>query len=756
MATIAPPTSAAFTRGDLRRLLGVTVLLVAAMTAVLGIDILPPPVTAQVGSLVPTDIRAPRAQVVVSQVRTEEARQAARTSVLPQYDYTTEKALAIAAEQTSRLRQLLIPNETAFGPSATPEQRTAILADALPSLSPDARTTLQAVPPNRWATIREEALRVLDVTERTELKDSEVAPVRARITERMAGGLNEAERMLVAELIGPLLIPNSSFSLQLTNDERERRAALVAPVTERILQGEVIVRGGTKLTEADLEKLEAFGLTEARPDLARLAGWFVLAGLLASLLLAWIWRFRRTFWHRTNVLVLIGLMLVVATVVLKLTAGRAALPFVLPMASIGMLMAVLLDGGTALVVHAVVSVLAGAVNSGSGSSLEISAYVFLAGLAGIIAIRRGDRLQTFLQAGVVVALVNAAVVSVFSLLGERDLTGIMQLWGASLASGAGAAIASAGSFAVLGSVFGIVTVFQLLELANPSQPLLRRLLVETPGTYHHSIIVGNLAERAAEAIGADPLITRVAAYYHDVGKLANPMAFIENQGGAENIHDQLEPDVSAQLLKQHVADGIDIAYAARLPTNLIAFIPQHHGTTLMSYFLARAREQAAEPYGGLETTEGRKAAGAIVIRKFRHAGPKPQSREAALIMLADGVEASVRSLASRDESTIRAMVDRIFLERVEDGQFDECDLTLRDLEKTKEAFVGQLLGMYHTRIAYPQNRVVELESRRAAALGGLRRRARLGGDDSTPRLPAPRGYGGERGGPSVGSPPESS
>ena len=235
-------------------------------------------------------------------------------------------------------------------------------------------------------------------------------------------------------------------------------------------------------------------------------------------------------------------------------------------------------------------------------------------------------------------------------------------------------------------MFGILTVFQLLELANPSQPLLRRLLVETPGTYHHSLMVGNLAERAAEAIGADPLMTRVAAYYHDVGKLANPLAFIENQAGGDNIHDQLDPAVSAGILKQHVADGIDLAYKSRLPKALIAFIPQHHGVI-------------------------------VDERTFRHVGPKPQSREAALIMLADSVEASVRSLSSRDEPAIRAMVSRIIEERVVDGQFDECDLTLRDLELIREAFVGQLLGMYHTRIAYPQNTVVELESRRAAGGG---------------------------------------
>ncbi len=726
MAAQAVDESISFSRGDVRRLLSVAALFVICLTAILGVDILPAPITAQVGTLVPADIRAPRAQVVASQIRTQAARDAARAAVLPQYDYTTEKAITIAAEQAGKLRSLLVPIETAFGPSATVEQRITVLAEAVPALTPASRTTLQGIVLLRWPTVREEALRVLDVTERTELKDTDAAQVRARITERMAGGLNEAERTLVAELLGPLIVPNSAVSIQLTNDERSRKASAVIPVTDQILQGEVIVRGGTKLSAEDLEKLQAFGLTEAKPDVAKLGGWFLLAVTLVSLLLAWVARYRRSFWHRNNVLILIGLMLIVSAFLVKLTVGRAALPFVLPMASIGMLMAILLDGGTALIVTAVIAILAGAVNTGSGSSLELAAYVFLGGLAGIIAIRKGDRLQTFLQAGLAVAIAQTAVVSIFSLLGERDLTGIVQLWAASVASGLGAAVVSAGSFAVLGSVFGILTVFQLLELANPSQPLLRRLLVETPGTYHHSIMVGNLAERAAESIGADPLITRVAAYYHDVGKLANPLAFIENQAGGDNIHDQLEPEVSAQLLKGHVADGIDIAYEARLPKSLIAFIPQHHGTALMSYFLARARELAAAPFGGIDTGEGRKAAGAIETRRFRHAGPKPQSKEAALIMLADSVEASVRSLASRDEKTIRAMVSRIVAERVEDGQFDDCDLTLRDLERTKEAFIGQLLGMYHTRVAYPQNQVVELESRRSAVVSGsFRRRGRI-------------------------------
>jgi hypothetical protein len=486
------------------------------------------------------------------------------------------------------------------------------------------------------------------------------------------------------------------------------------PLTTQIRQNQVIVDAGHPVTALDLEKIDAFGLNASTLDAARLSGWFVAAILLVGLLLAWVQRFRPSFWHRNNVLLLLGLILVVTAFALKVTAGRSILPFFLPTAAAGILIAVLLDAATATVVMAVIALLAGIVN---GSSLEITSYVFLGGFGGIIAVRRGDRLQSFVQAGIAVAIVNALVVTTFSLLGERDLAGIIQLWGASAVSAAGAAVAAVGSFAVLGNIFGILTVFQLLELANPSQPLLRRLLVETPGTYHHSLMVGNLGERAAEAIGADPLVTRVAAYYHDIGKLANPLAFIENQAGGDNVHDVLDPAASAQILKQHVVDGIDLAYRARLPKTLIAFIPQHHGTALISYFYAKAREQAAEPYGGLSTPEGVRAAEAVDPRRFRHAGPKPQSREAALTMLADGVEASVRSLSSREEPAIRAMVERIIDERMSDGQFDECDLTLGDIEKIREAFVSQLLGMYHQRVAYPQNKIVEIESRRGTGSG---------------------------------------
>jgi putative nucleotidyltransferase with HDIG domain len=703
MLTQRIDTIARFTRSDASRLAIAAVILIVALTAILGADILPEqPLQVAVGDLAGGDIVAPRAIDFESQVQTEAAREAASAAIQPQYNFTTENAIAIAAEQQIAFEQRVSRIDTTFAANLSPAARKLLLDTAVVGLSDASHATLLAIDAAAWAAVRTEAARVLDATLRTELRDTEVAETRTRLAGRMAGGLDEAQRMLAAELISPLLVGNSSFSEDLTRAAQAKAAEDVQPVHVTIRQGEVIVRNGSPLAPADLEKIDALGLRETTPDVASFAGWFLLAVLVVAMLLAWIWRFRPGLWHRDNALILVGLLVVGATLALKITAGRSVLQYFIPTAAIGMLLAVLLDTSIATIVMALVAIIGGAVN---GGSLEFATYVFLGGLAGIVTVRKGDRLQVFVQAAAAVFVVNALVVSVFSLLGTRDLRGVLELWFASAVSAAGSGVAAVGLFAVLGSVFGILTVFQLLELANPSQPLLRRLLVETPGTYHHSLMVGNLAERAAEAIGADPLVTRVAAYYHDIGKLANPLAFIENQAGGDNIHDQLDPEVSAGILKQHVADGIDIAYKARLPKAVIAYIPQHHGTAIMSYFYARAKELAGP---GVVVDE----------RKFRHAGPKPQSREAALLMLADGVEASVRSLDSRDEPAIRAMVARIIEERISDGQFDECDLTLRDLEQIREAFVGQLLGMYHTRIAYPQNVVVELESRRAAGGGG--------------------------------------
>jgi hypothetical protein len=491
-----------------------------------------------------------------------------------------------------------------------------------------------------------------------------------------------------------------------------RRSSRLAAFTRR--DAGRFIAAATLLVVALAAALGLYGWsTGAAADPLRFVGWLLLSVVVVGSLLGWIWRFRPGLWHRNRPLLLVALVLVGSTGLLTVTADRSVLPYLVPIGAGALLLSVLLDAGIAITVLGILAVVGGAVTG----QTQLAAFVLLGGLAGVVVLRRGERLTQYVQAGVAMALVNVGVITAFGLLDATDLAGLLQLEVAAVGSAAGSAVAAAGTFAIAGSVFGITTSYQLMELANPSQPLLRRLLLEAPGTYHHSLMVGNLGERAAEAVGADPLLVRVAAYYHDIGKLADPTAFIENQpAGGPNPHDDMAPEESARVLAAHVANGIDIAYRYRLPKPVISFIPQHHGTGRMSYFWQKARERAVIDAGVVPGTPAADAvADTIDERRFRHKGPKPQTREAAILMLADSVEASVRSLSSHDEATIRTMVGRIISERLEDGQFDECDLTLRDLDHIREAFIAQLKGMYHRRIEYPQNKIVELESRRQAS-----------------------------------------
>ena len=380
MLTRRAASALRFTSSDASRLGIAAAILILALTAILGADILPQqPFQLAVGDLAPRDIVAPRAVDFESEVQTADARTAARDAVEPQYDFTTENAIAIAAEQQLAFERRVLQIDTTFSAKLSPAGQASLLQTAVPDLSSAARKTLVGLEAARWAVVRTEAARVLDATERTELRDSEVADARSRLSGRMAGGLDEAERMLAAELISPLLVPNSSFSADLTAQARDRAAEAVTPVRVSILQGEVIVRNGERVSPAQIEQIEALGLGETTPDVASFAGWFLLAVLVVGMLLGWIWRYRPGLWHRDNVLILIGLLLVGVTLALKITAGRPTLPFFLPTAAMAMLLAVLLDASIATILMAFVAMIGGAVN---GSSLEIATYIFLGGMAG--------------------------------------------------------------------------------------------------------------------------------------------------------------------------------------------------------------------------------------------------------------------------------------------------------------------------------------------------------------------------------------
>ena len=308
---------------------------------------------------------------------------------------------------------------------------------------------------------------------------------------------------------------------------------------------------GDQIDDLATEKLNAFGLLDPQPDIARAVGWLLLATLTVVLLLGWIWRFRPQIWHRTPALLLIALVLIATVLALKATGDRSVLPYVVPTAAVGLLLAVLLDAGAALIVTGIIALLGGAIVG----NVEFACYVLFGGMAGIVVIRRGERLSQFVQAAIAIAIVNVLVVSVFTLLGDGDVTGLAELAGAGVASAMRQWPGGSRLLPRHRQRLRHHTSFQLLELANPSQPLLRRLLLETPGTYHHSLMVGNLAERAAEAIGADPLLARVAAYYHDIGKLANPLR-VHREPGRRTEHPRRADARAIRAAGQvHVADG---------------------------------------------------------------------------------------------------------------------------------------------------------------------------------------------------------
>jgi putative nucleotidyltransferase with HDIG domain len=705
----------AFGGRDAARALLAAILLVGGLSIGVAVDLAPTNPGLATGVVAPETIKAPYDASIPNLIETQVAREAASEAVDPQYDYTPDKAASIASVQVAELQLDLGPVDQAMSSSQAPEARRAALASVLPGLSSSSRAVLMSLDPSRWPTVEDAAVAALRSGEQSEIRDTDLASKQATLAQSFIPttlDLTASERSLAAAIATPYYVANSAYSPTLTDQARAAAAASTPVQMDEVKAGQVLVDQGHVITASDMVRISFFELQKSKVDLGPVAAWLIFSALSAAILLGWIWRFRQEYWPRNRIIFLVGMIFVLAVLAMKLPAGRAWIPYLMPVSAAGMLITLLLDAGFGVVVTALVALLAGI----AGGIVEPAAYVAMGGFAGLITVRKGEQQHYFVQAGLAIAAAGIAVVGGFALLGKHDMAGFLQLAGAALGTAFFSSILALGSFALLGNAFGILTGTQLLELANPSRPLLRRLLTETPGTYHHSLMVGNLAERAATAIGADPLLARCAAYYHDVGKLGNPLAFIENQAG-ENIHDSLEPEVSAKILRQHVADGVDLANKFKLPKPLVAFIPQHHGTGIMSYVYGKAKEAAAAPYGGLGTPAGRAAAEKVDPQVFRHGGPKPQSREAAILMLADSVEASVRSLSSRDEATIRAMVTTIINERVADGQFNECDLTIRDLDNIREAFIGQLLGMYHQRIAYPQNEVVEIETRRKRGKG---------------------------------------
>jgi putative nucleotidyltransferase with HDIG domain len=690
-------------RGALVRAVSVGGLLALILFGILTVNIATAGVSLDEGDVAQADISADQdlsfvsdSQTMAKQAEAAAAVQDVYVQISPRADIQ-ERQLRVYDSVVRRITGVL---ERRDAGTVAPGDVAGELDEVIPELSDAQVAQLAPMVMGRWDKIAEAGRTVLEATLSDEIREDRLSDVRQQVRTNITNDLAQADRELAGDLAAAQVAPNVAFSAAETEAAKQAARDGVDPIVVTVRKGQTIVSAGQPITVLQLEALRQLGLTRPRLEASELVGSALVATLIASLLVGFLWRFEPMIWFRNRSLLLFMVALIGTAIAIRIASDRALWAYVVPTAGTVLLTAILLDGAAGAAMAVALAVLAGVMN---GQSLGVAVYTLAGGLVALTAIVRAERLNAFLRAGGLLAVTNIAVLAGFSLLGQRDLAGLLQGIAAGVVNAGLAVVLAVGSFAVIGNLFGIMTVFQLLELANPSSRLLRRLLLETPGTYHHSVMVGNLAERAAETIGADALLVRVGAYYHDIGKMKNPLAFIENQAGSRNIHDDLTAEVSARIIASHIRDGIDLGYEYGLPVQIIGFIPQHHGTSVMSYFYGKALREA----GGDEE--------AVKKDLFRYPGPKPQSREAAILMLSDGVEASVRSLDDKDEASIRAMVDRIVDARVEDGQLDDAELTLKNITQIKEAFVQQLLGMYHSRIKYPDN-VVPLEpSRREQA-----------------------------------------
>lgn len=662
-------------------------LLTASVSVVLLIPLVPDSVDLRVGEAAPRAILAPRTITYVSLFLTEQQRQEAARQVPPVYlppdAELVRRQLAHARDITDYLTAVRAD------PYPSPaERKEAIEAIDDFSLSPSAINAILSLDNASWDAVVTDVQTVLDQVMRNEIREGELPDVQRRVGALVSRELSPASTEAVVALVQALLVPNSIYDEAATIERRQQARDQVLPVSHSIKQGEAVVREGDLVTPLDLEELEALGLRRETGGVPRTTGTVLFVGLLVVLLMGYIQRIQPELWDRPRRILLLGLSFLASAILAQLMVpGHTLLPYLFPAATLAMLASILINVQLGVILSILVSVLVGFI---SGGSLEMVVYALAASLAGSVALWHMDQLTYFTRAGALIAIANILTVAAFRLYHQNyDTAGLLQLLGVTVANGALSASLTLAAYAFVGRSFGITTSLQLLELARPTHPLFRQLLLNASGTYHHSIIVANMAERAAELVGADPLLARVGAYYHDIGKTTRPYFFIENQTDGINPHDRLDPKTSAQIVIRHTADGVALARQYGLPERVQEIIAQHHGTTMAGFFYRMASKEAKGENGS-----------AVNEDDFRYPGPKPESKEAAIVMLAD-VEAVVRSMHPNTPAELDNIIHQYTEDKLVSGQLDRCDLTLRDLDLIREAFSSVLKSIFHPRIQYP-------------------------------------------------------
>ncbi|THF72781.1 HD family phosphohydrolase [Cohnella fermenti] len=521
-----------------------------------------------------------------------------------------------------------------------------------------------------------------------------------------------AEREIVQELARFVTTPNRFYDKDATEEAKVQAKQNTESVV--IKQGDPIVRSGQVITQELYDRLDKLGLLKEKKNYLPQLGVLLLSLLFVSALVGY-----REFMaalsssssltsgKRNNVqwlmlLLIFALNLLMMHLVALAHSDRwPYIVFLAPVALGSMLVTLMLDMHLGIVSAILFSCLSSIILNVGQETLFDFKYGFVTAVvsfASVLAIHRASQRSSILKAGVMASLFGSIAVIALQLVGSDAEQGqMLQTVGFMLVSGLFTAVLVIGLMPFFELTFGILSALKLVELSNPNHPLLRKLLTETPGTYHHSLMVGNLSEAAAEAVGANGLLCRVGSFYHDVGKTRRPSYFIENQNGGANPHDKLDPKVSASIIIAHARDGAEMLRQHKIPKPIRDIAEQHHGTTFLKFFYFKAAKQAEAQGVENQWTED----------DFRYPGPKAQSKEAAIVGIADSVEAAVRSLGHPTVEQVEAIIAKIIKDRLDDQQFNECDLTIREMDKIAETLKETVIGMFHSRIEYPDDKALK-------------------------------------------------
>lgn len=676
------------------RVAPVRLLLALGTTAVLAlllcIHLLPNRVSVSLGAIAKQEVIAPRTARYEDTEATRRLRDEAMNSVEKRYQLIPD-ALQNIQESVKTVFEA-IENPIRDTPDVNDIRRQSGLSVTTATVE-----ALKTQPKELQEKAQEVAGRLVTRTMEGSLRDDTndlLIARRSLVADPILLDLPENLRAPVAAICSEALTNNKHFDARATQQARDEAESSVQRQMRRIAAGEQVLRPGERVTQTHLDALTALGLRNASLDTTAVLVIVLMVGLIVGFVTIYLRLFHPDLYNDTPRLFLLSILAVVSVMGIKLGSSLLGLPFtginlsylgMMCVASAGMVIGLLLSPSVATLIVALLAVTSGVVLN---NELRFTLFTLGSSLAGIVSVASMRNRSDVFRAGLAVCGANAILSLLVSQI-EHDLPREM-LAGALMGIGSGLVALALFYLGVwcLERPFGITTHLRLLELSDPATPILQDFRLAVPGTYAHSLMVGNLAHVAAEAIGADAMLVRVAAYYHDLGKMNRPEFFIENQANAENVHDSISPSLSALVLVNHVKDGLEIAERVGLPPKVREVISQHHGTTLMKYFYHQATGGVPDP-----TLES----------QFRYPGPKPQSKEAAILMLADGVEAASRVLSKPTPHRVNEFVARMIEDKRVDGQLDECPLTLRDLKMIQEVFTRTLCATLHARIEYPKD-----------------------------------------------------